>query len=89
MAAKRKASGIGAEALNNIQRIDHVALGLRHLLPIGVAHQRVDVNLAEGNAVVFLFSPTAGLFQHRVLLSPSMKWQPNMIMRATQKNKIS
>ena len=30
-----------------IERVDDVALGLRHLLALGIAHQAVDVDLAE------------------------------------------
>src|SRR6185312_6084251 len=37
--------------LNDLDWVDHVALGLRHLLTIGVADQRVDVHVAEGNRV--------------------------------------
>ena len=51
---QREARRVRAEALDDLQRIDHVALGLRHLLPLGIAHQRVDVDLPERHAVVLL-----------------------------------
>ncbi len=44
---QRHAHGVGAVLLGDHQRIDDVALRLRHLLPLGVAHQAVDVDLAE------------------------------------------
>ena len=37
---------------DDLDGVDDVALGLRHLLAVGVAHQRVDVDLAEGNRVL-------------------------------------
>jgi hypothetical protein len=44
---ERHADGVGAVLLRHLQRVDDVALGLGHLLPLGVAHQAVDVDLAE------------------------------------------
>ena len=35
------------DAVDDVERIDDVALGLGHLLAFGVAHQAVDVDLAE------------------------------------------
>ena len=65
---QRETRGVGAEALNDVQRIDHVALGLRHFLAFSVAHERMDVNLPKRHAVVFLGAPSAGLFYGRILL---------------------
>ena len=48
--------------------INHVPLGLRHLLALGIAHQRVDVHLPERHAVILLVSPPARLLDGRVLL---------------------
>src|ERR1051326_1792402 len=45
---QREARGIRSKALDNLQRIDYVALGLRHLLAFGIAHQSVNVDLTEG-----------------------------------------
>ena len=39
--------GVGAVLIHDLERIDHVALGLRHLLLVGIAHQAVHVNFAE------------------------------------------
>src|SRR5262249_2180774 len=47
----REAHGVGAVLLGDHQRVDDVAFGLGHLLPLGVANQTVDVDLAEGNIV--------------------------------------
>ena len=47
LTSSAEAHGIGAVFVVDHQRIDHIALGLRHLLPLGVAHQAVDVDLAE------------------------------------------
>jgi hypothetical protein len=44
---QRHAHGVGAVLLGHDQRVDHVALGLRHLLLFGIAHEAVDVDLAE------------------------------------------
>jgi len=46
-----KPDGVGAEALDDIDWVDDVALGLGHLLAVGVADQAVDVNLFERNRV--------------------------------------
>ena len=45
---QRHADGVGAVLLGDHQRVDHVALGLGHLLPVGVAHQAVDVDRWKG-----------------------------------------
>ena len=63
-----EARGIGSEPLDDVQWIDHIPLGLRHLLPLGVTHQRVNVDLAKGNTVVLLIAPATGLFDLRILL---------------------
>ncbi len=44
---KREAQGIGAELIDQLERIDDVAFRLRHLGAGGVAHQRVDVDVVE------------------------------------------
>ncbi len=44
---ERHADGVGAVLLGDDQRIDHVALGLGHLLAVGVADQAVDVDGLE------------------------------------------
>ena len=79
-----EADGVGAVALDDIDGVDDVALGLRHLLAVGVADQGVDVDLTEGHGV---------LRESRLLPSgigtSSVKWQPSMIMRATQKKRMS
>jgi hypothetical protein len=36
-----------ADALDHVQRVDHVAQRLRHLAPVRVAHHRVQVDLLE------------------------------------------
>ena len=46
---ERHADGVGAVLLGDHQRVDHVALGLGHLLAVGVAHQAVDVDRLEGD----------------------------------------
>ncbi len=48
---QRHADGVGAVLLGDHQRIDHVALGLGHLLALGVAHQAVDVDRPERDVV--------------------------------------
>ena len=70
MLARVKRMRVGAEFLVELDGIDAGALGLRHLLAFGGAHQRMQVNLAEGN------------------LRP-VNFRPIMIMRATQKNRMS
>ncbi len=49
-----EAHRVGAVLLDDLDGIDHVALGLRHLLAVGVAHQRVDVDVPEGHVSVFV-----------------------------------
>ncbi len=44
---------------DHLNWIKHIALSLRHFLPIRIAHQGVDVNLAKGNA------RTQGIFARR------------------------
>ena len=48
-----EAGRVRSKSLDDFQGIEHVALGLRHFLALGVAHERVNVDLAEGDAVVF------------------------------------
>jgi hypothetical protein len=39
--------GFEVDAIDEVEGIEHVALRLGHLLPMGVTHQAVDVDLAE------------------------------------------
>jgi hypothetical protein len=39
------------DAVDEIDGVEHVALGLGHLVALGVAHQAVDVDVAEGHLV--------------------------------------
>ena len=48
---EREAERVGAVAVDQLERIDDVALRLRHLLALLVADQRVDVDLAERHLV--------------------------------------
>ena len=48
---EREAQGIGAVLVDQFQRVDDVALRLRHLRAAGVAHQRVDVDRGERHLV--------------------------------------
>ena len=48
-AGQGEAHGIGAEALDDLDGVDDVALGLGHLLAVGVADEGVDVDLLEGD----------------------------------------
>ncbi len=41
--------GVGAELIHDVQRIDHVALGLAHLLAFCVADQGMDIDVFEGH----------------------------------------
>jgi len=43
----REAKGIGAILFDQIQRIDDIALGFRHLLATLIPHQAMDVNVLE------------------------------------------
>ena len=45
---EREAQGIGAVFVDQRQRVDDVALRLRHLGAGGIAHQRVDVDSWNG-----------------------------------------
>src|SRR5205814_10124756 len=42
-----EAGGVGTVLLNHLDGIHHVALGLRHLLALGVTDERVNVDLAK------------------------------------------
>ncbi len=46
-----EAHGIRPVLLHNLNRVDDVALGLRHLLAVGVADERVNVHLFEGHRI--------------------------------------
>ena len=43
--------GLEVDAVDEVDGVEHVALGLGHLVAVGVAHQAVDVDLAEGHVV--------------------------------------
>ncbi len=57
--SQREAHCVRAVFLRDLDWVDHVALGLRHLLPVSVTHQSVNVNLAEGHAAL-------GMVRHEV-----------------------
>jgi hypothetical protein len=44
---EREAQRVGAHFVDDVERIDDVALRLRHLLPLLVAHETVEEDLAE------------------------------------------
>ena len=44
---QREAHGIGAVAFSDLDGVDHVAFRLGHLLPVGIAYQRMDVHILE------------------------------------------
>src|SRR4029077_13219000 len=48
---EREARRVRPVLLDDFDRIKHVALGLRHLLTLSVAHQSMDVDFAEWDAV--------------------------------------
>src|SRR6266851_853049 len=50
-AGESETDGVGAEALDDVDEVDDVALGLGHLLAVGVADEAVDVDLFEGDSV--------------------------------------
>ena len=39
------------DAVDHVDRVEHVALGFRHLLTLGVAHQAMDVDFVERDIV--------------------------------------
>ena len=84
MRRQREPHRIRPEFLDDVDRVDHIALGLRHLLPVGIAHQRVDVDLAEWHRIL-----QRARLQPSGIGTSSMKWQPSIIIRATQKNRMS
>src|SRR5208282_1211759 len=49
---QREAGRISAEAFDDVERVDYIPFHLRHLLAFGIAHQRMNVDVAERNAVV-------------------------------------
>ena len=65
---KGEARGIRPIFCDHFQRVQHVALGLRHLLAVGIAHQRVNVDMTERDAVIFLRPIATGLFHGGILL---------------------
>ena len=67
---QRKPRSIRPKPLNNVQRIDHVPLSLRHLLPLGIPHQRMNINMPEGHAVVLLIRLAIRLLDNGILLMP-------------------
>ena len=44
-----KTHGVGSVLLGHFDRVNHIALGLRHLLLVGVPHQSVNVDLTKRN----------------------------------------
>src|ERR1700722_6284747 len=46
---EREAQRIGAEAVDEVERVNDVALRLRHLRALLVAHEGVEVELVEGD----------------------------------------
>ena len=66
---------VGAEPVDPVQRVDGVAARLGHLPAAGVPHQAVQGDGAE---------------RHRVGRVPvAIAYRPNIIIRATQKNRMS
>ena len=55
-----EAQRVGAVLVHQVDRIDHVALGLGVFLPLAVAHQPVDVDIGEGHPAA------AGLVAHEM-----------------------
>jgi hypothetical protein len=47
MLIKKETECIGAVLIHLFERVDDVALRLRHLLAVGVAHERVDDHFVE------------------------------------------
>ncbi len=41
--------GLERDAVDEVHRVEHVALGLAHLLAVRIAHEAVDVHVAEGH----------------------------------------
>jgi len=58
---------VGAEALDDLEGINHVAFGLRHLLAIGIADESVDINLAKRDAVVLFPFPATCFLDSGIL----------------------
>ena len=54
---QREAQRVGAVFLDQLQRVHDVAARLGHLHAFGIAHQRVQVERAEGNAIVGRAAP--------------------------------
>ncbi len=50
-AGQGEADGVGSEALDDVDGVDDVALGLGHLLAVGVADEAVDVDVFEGDCI--------------------------------------
>ena len=53
IARQREAQRIGAVVVDHVERVDHVALRLRHLRALLVADERVDVD-GRGTALSFM-----------------------------------
>ena len=49
-----KTHGVGSVLLGHFDRVNYIALGLRHLLLVGVANQPMDIDLAEGDVACHL-----------------------------------
>ena len=65
---ERETDGVGAVFRHDLDGVDHVALGLGHLLAVGVADQGVDVDVTEGHRVgeCALAAVGVGDVQHEV-----------------------
>src|SRR5262249_47716989 len=61
-------SRISTKAVDDLQRIDNVPLGLRHLLPLSIADQRVNIDVMKRHAVVFEPRPAIRFLDSRILL---------------------
>lgn len=44
-----EAEGVGAVFSDHVHRVDNVTLALGHLLAVGVKHETVEIDFAEGN----------------------------------------
>ena len=68
MAASVKRTASVPEVFHHLDGVDYVALGLRHLLPVRIPYQSVDVHLAKRHRVLQRALAAVGhrLFQHEV-----------------------
>ena len=69
--ARVKPGRVGAVAVDPVERVDHVAERLRHLLAVTVADHAVQRDDVERLDAIFI------------------AYRPNIIIRATQKNRMS